>query len=267
MAILTVSREYGSGGRELGRAIAEQLDYAYVDKDRIMADIRSAGAKWEQWAKQLDEHCPTIWEKYDWSFRGFGALLQSRILDYAAAGNTVVMGRGGNFLLSGVPSTCRIHIIAPREQRITTIMRRDDAERKTAEWLVDKIDRERACFIRALYGKSWDDPAEYDAVFDTGSRPLSDIIDEVKNELVKRDTFNTEDVRRELFLRALAAKVKARIATDPLFFVPVLDAAAEGNGIVLRGVTHDAGEHKRIEEAARQAAGAVPVRCDLHYRK
>lgn len=267
MAILTISREYGSGGRELGRTVAEQLGYAYVDKDRIMADIRTAGPKWEQWARQLDEHCPTIWEKYDWSFRGFGALLQSRILDYAAAGNTVIMGRGGNFLLRDVPSAYRIHVVAPREQRIATIMRRDDAERKTAEWLVEKIDRERECFIRALYGKPWDDPAEYDAVFDTGKRPLSESIDEVKNELVKRDTFNTDEVRRELSLLALAAKIKVRIATDPQFFVPVLDASTEGNEIVLRGVTHDAGEHRRIEEAARAVAGNVPVRCDLHYRR
>lgn len=266
MAILTISREYGSGGREVGRAAAEQLGYTYVDKDRIMADVRTAGPKWEQWAKNLDEHCPTIWEKYDWSFRGFGALLQSRILEYAAAGNAVIMGRGGNFLLRGVPAAYRIRVTAPREQRIVAIMRRDDAERKTAEWLVEKIDRERECFIRALYGKPWDDPAEYDGVFDAGSRPVNDIVDAVKNELVKRDTFNTGEVRRELSLRALAAKVKAAIATDPHLFVPVLDVVHEGNEIVLRGVTHDPGEHKRIEEAARAVAGAVPVRCDLHYR-
>ena len=63
MAILTVSREFGSGGREIGQAVAKILNYTYIDKERLLGDMRASGKEWEEWGKNLDEHCPTVWEK------------------------------------------------------------------------------------------------------------------------------------------------------------------------------------------------------------
>jgi hypothetical protein len=62
MAILTISREYGSGGREIGHAVAKLMGYTYVNKEDILSDIRRDGPKWEQSVKDLDEHCPSVWE-------------------------------------------------------------------------------------------------------------------------------------------------------------------------------------------------------------
>jgi hypothetical protein len=104
MAILTISRDFGSGGREIGLAVAESLGYEYVDKEKIHDEIRAAGRDWDEWGKELDEHCPTIWEKYDWSFRGYGALVQSAILHYALKTGWDY-GTGGNFLVRYPP--CR----------------------------------------------------------------------------------------------------------------------------------------------------------------
>jgi hypothetical protein len=70
------------------------------------------GQEWEKWGKDLDEHCPTLWEKHDWSFRGFSALVQSSILGHALKGRVVIMGRGGNFLLKDVPYALRIRVVA-----------------------------------------------------------------------------------------------------------------------------------------------------------
>jgi cytidylate kinase len=267
MAILTVSREFGSGGREIGRAVAESLGYEYIDKERILSDIGSLGKKWEEWGKNLDEHCPTIWEKYDWSFRGFGALVERFILDYALKDRVVIMGRGGHFLLKGIPCALRIRVTAPVERRVDRIMTRESVDRDTAFWLVEKTDRERACFIHALYGKRWDDPDEFDMTFDTGSQSLDEVADIVKKALLEKEQFNTEKVRAVIQGRSLAASVKAEIATDPGFFIPTLDVHHDGKSLVLRGVIHSPAEHKRIEERARKLAGEVPLRCELHYRK
>jgi cytidylate kinase len=267
MAILTISREYGSGGREIGQAVARQLGYTYINKEQILEDIRSAGAKWEQWAKDLDEHCPSVWEKYDWSFRGFAALIQSCILNHAQRDKVVIMGRGGNFLLKDIPFAYRGRVVAPMEARIERIMKREKADKDTARWLAERTDRERACFIHTVYGKPWDDPAEYDKVFDTSAQTEDEIVTSVKNALFQRERLGTEEARNALTMRAVAAGVKAGIATDPKFFVPVLEVFPEGKDIILRGVTHSPKEHKGIEEAARKLAEGHPIRCELHYRK
>ncbi|HWR59612.1 MAG TPA: cytidylate kinase-like family protein [Thermodesulfovibrionales bacterium] len=267
MAILTISREYGSGGREIGQAVAKLLNYEYVNKERLLDDIRALGKNWGEWGANLDEHCPTIWEKYDWSFRGFGALLENHILHYALDGNVVIMGRGGNFVLKGIPHALRIRVMAPLEQRAERIMKRETVDRETALWLMERTDKERSCLIHILYGGRWDDPEEYDMVFDTGAESIEQVTSVVKEELLKRERFNTDETGKMLYGRSVASKIKAAILTDPAFLLPTLDVHYDGASIILRGVSHDPKEHKRIEEAARKLSENIPLKCDLHYRR
>lgn len=266
-AVLTISREFGSGGRELGQAVARDLGYEYVDRETLLADIRKDGPKWEQWAKDLDEHCPTVWEKYDWSFRGFAALVQWHILEHAQKGGVVIIGRGGNFILKEVPQAMRIRVTASLPDRVERVVKREGVDRDTAKWLCEKTDNERSCFLQSIYGKPWDDPAEYDRVLKATSRTIDDLVVQVKNELAVREQRATDAERSRLSMRATAAKIKAGIAVNPRFFIPVFDVVCEGTEIVLRGVTHTPKELKAIEDEARKLAGGLPVRCELLYRK
>jgi len=267
MSILTISREYGSGGREIGQAVTKALQYEYVDKDKMLADIRATGLRWEQWARDLDEHCPSVWEKYDWSFRGFAALIQSVILSDALKDNVAIMGRGGNFLLKDIPHAFRVRVVAPLEARIERIMKREGFDRDTARWLCEKTDSERSCFIHAIYGRRWDDTAEYDKVFVVSDQVVDDVVRTVLDALAERQRKDTKQAMNFLRMRVLAAKVKAGITINPHFFIPTLDVFYDGTEIVLRGVTHTPKEHKRIEDAAKELASGIPVRCLLHYRR
>ncbi|MCX5799528.1 MAG: cytidylate kinase family protein [Proteobacteria bacterium] len=56
MAILTISREFGSGGREIGRADA--MGYDYVDRNRVLEDMSREGKVWEEKAKLLTKIIP-----------------------------------------------------------------------------------------------------------------------------------------------------------------------------------------------------------------
>lgn len=265
MAILTVSRELGSGGKEIARAVASDLNYAYVDKQSIFKDIKAAGGEWEKWGEALDEHCPTVWEKYDWSFRGFSALVQSCILNHALSGNVVIIGRGGNFLLNGIASAFRVRIVAPLDSRIESIMKRESMERGPAKWLIEKTDSERACFMRTIYGKEWNDPAEYDMVFDTHSEKNDVIIALIETALSQRKP--SASLAETLRMRAEAAKIKAMLLTNPDLFIPTLDVYYDGSRIVMRGVVHSSKEHRSIEETAKKLAGDLPIKCEVHYRR
>jgi cytidylate kinase len=265
MSILTLSRQFGCG-HELGRSIASRMGYQYVDRGVILEDLRKVGPKWEDWAKELDEHCPTFWEKHDWSFRGFTALMQAEILQYALKDRVVIMGRGSNFLLEGIDSAYRVRLVGPAEYRIAVIMERDSLDLATAKWLLKKTDAERAGFISSIYGKQLDDRSGYDAIFDMSNTSIDDLIPQLIEILNKKDSMNTAEVKDALRMRASAAKVKAGIATNPTFFLPVLDVCVAGGSLVMRGVTHTAKEHKRLKEEATKLAGNVPIQFELHYR-
>ncbi len=266
-AILTISREFGSGGREIGQAVARDLGFRYVDRETLLADIRKDGAKWEQWAENLDEHYPTVWEKYDWSYRGFAALMQWHILEHACHGGVVIVGRGGNFALKGVPHAFRIRVTAPQDVRIERIIRRESVDRDTARWLCDKTDKERAGFLHAIYGGRWDDPAEYDKVFRVTGQSVDNEASEVKSALMDRERACTEPAQQALRMLSAAARVRAGIATNPRIFIPVFDVLPDGDGLVLRGITHTPKEQERINDEAKRLAGGLPIRCELHYRK
>jgi len=266
MAILTISRQFGSGGRELGLAVSDELGYRYIDRAKILEDIRQAGEQWEKWSETLDEHSPTVWEKYDWSFRGFGALMQNAILREALKDNVVIMGRGGNFLLKDIPYALRIRVVAPMDERIDRIMARESVDKETAHWLSERTDRERSSLIHVLYGRDVNDPAEYDRVYDTGTSTLEEIVTLVTNALSEKDKFFTETAQKLLLWKARAAKIKAELLTDQSLLIPVLDVYPEGEELILRGVTHSPAEHKKIEDKARSIAGGIPLKCELRYR-
>ena len=271
MAVLTIARKFRSGGREIGQAIAKQLNYDYINRVRILNDMRAEGKQWEEQAKHFDENYPDLWERYDWSFKGFVALNQSHFLSYASKDKAVIMGRGGNFLLKGIPFILRVRVIAPIEKRIEKVMEGEGVNSENARWLIEKADREMAGAIYLIYGRDWDNPEEYEMVFDTGIQTHDEIITAIKNGLLEKEKFNTEKARKILQLRALAAKIKAEITTDPRYSISVLDVDPKEEsliekGLILRGTIHNQKDIKLIEEVAKKLAGDVPIECELQYR-
>jgi len=266
MAILTISRQLGSGSREVRQSIVSWLDYQPIDKDTLLHEIRPLGKNWERWAEELDRACPSIWEKYDWSFRGFGALVQRILLNYALKDNVCLTGRGANFLLENIANSFRIRVVAPMDQRIKRIVERESVNQETAKWIADKADRDSAGFVLALYGKNINDPKYYDAVLDSGTQSVEHIAVQVKETLLSRDSLKTEHSQKILKMRYIAAAIKAAIFTEPRLYLPTLDVKSSETELVLQGVVHNPTQHRLVEETAQKIAGEVPVRCELRQR-
>jgi cytidylate kinase len=266
MAILTTSRQFGSGNREIVQSIMESLHYGYIDKEVILKEIHALGGKWETWAKELDESSPAFWDRYDRSFKGFGALLQKILLKYALQDNVILRGRGANFLMEGIPHAYRIRVVCPLEARIERVMRRESIDQQTARWLIERGDRERAGFVHALYAKDANDHRFYDQVFDRGKQSPHEIVGIVRQNLLERDQLKTEAAQRLLFVRFISARIKARLIMDPRLYVPVLDVVSTDSEIVLQGIVRTSDQYKRIVDAARELAEDVPLRVELRYR-
>ncbi len=271
MAVLTIARKYGSGGKEIGEAIAKQMNYDYIDRGRILEDMRAEGKQWEERAKYFDENYPDLWERFDWSYRGFVALNQSYFLKYALKDNVVIMGRGGNFLLKGIPFVLRVRIIAPIEKRIEKVMEWEGVNSENARWLIEKADSEMAKAIYLIYGKDWDNPTEYEMVFNTGIQSHDEIVKIIKNGLLEKDKLKTEKSKEILRLRALAARIKAEITTNPQYSISVFDVdpKEEGmteKGLVLKGIVHHQKDIPEIEKEAKRMAGEFPIECKLQFR-
>ncbi|MFZ2446138.1 MAG: cytidylate kinase-like family protein [Syntrophobacteraceae bacterium] len=266
MAVVTVSRDLGSGGREVAWALEKDPGYRYLDHEAILERIKSAGHRWEKWAQDFDEHPPRLWEKYDWSYRGFTALVQSTILDEACEDRVTIIGRGGNYLLRDTPFALSIRVTAPLEARVARFAEREAVDRDSARWLIEKTDRERAGFLYTVYERDGKDPTDYDMVFNSGQMSVEDITAAVREEMLKKDLLRDENSVEALRMKALAARIKSRVLTALPFFMPTLEVEHTGGSLHLRGVVHLPRERDMVLHEAKALAGPVPVTSELRYR-
>lgn len=267
MAVLTLSRDMGSGGGEIGLLAANSLGYRFVDRERILARIKEAGHKWDKWSEGMDEHTPRVWERYDWSYRSFVAMVQSAIMKDAALGRVVIMGRGGNFLLKSVPFALRVRVVARLEERIARVSRREDIDEDSARRLIERTDRERAGFLLTVYGRDGKDPGDYDLHLDSTGAALGRLAAQICGRLSEKDALVDEQATRRLEMRGLACDIKARLLTGLPFFMPTLDVEFDGEAVCVRGVVRLPRERALVMEEAGKIADKAPVRFELRYRQ
>ncbi len=153
MAIITISRLTGSGGREIATATAEALNFQLIDRHAMDVVIdRQFPVRIEQLSRIKKDR------------RVYDEMVRSAIAEVAAAHNVVILGSGAQFLFAKVAASLRVQIVAPLPYRIARVMRLANVERAAAEKIIEDRDREKEIFIRTLYGKDWRDPAHYDLV-------------------------------------------------------------------------------------------------------
>ncbi len=169
MAILSISSEYGTGALRIGHAIEAQLGYEYIPLRRLLAEAGQSGRKWKRLAAKYTVDPSDIWEGND--FVAFMALVQSIILGHALRDNVVILARGSNFLLKGVPHALRVRFTAPLEERIAMVVRKEGVNRETARLLVKQADRESDCSLQLAYGPDWDDPTSTRSVSTRADSP------------------------------------------------------------------------------------------------
>ena len=153
MAIITISRLTGSGGREIATATSEALNFQLID--RTAMDI------------VIDQQFPVRTEQLSRIKKDrkvYGEMMRSAIAEVAAAHNVVILGSGAQFLFARIAASLQVQIVAPLPYRIARIMRTAQVDRVAAEKIIADRDREKETFIRTLYGTDWRDPAHYDLV-------------------------------------------------------------------------------------------------------
>jgi cytidylate kinase len=219
MAIITISHQLGAGGPEIGTGVAQRLSYRYVDHELLQDAVRRYGLA-EEKLSHLDESKPSLFERFDAETRHYITILQTTLLEFAEADNVVLMGRGGQWLLRGIPHALRIRIIAPFEHRVRQWIRRsaeltgETPSQRAAAELVRRDDNEKRGRMRYLYEVDVDDPTLYDLVVNTDKLPHASAVDLIERTARHPSLVTTEAGRQIVADRALASRVQAALAMN-----------------------------------------------------
>ena len=182
--IVTIEREYGSGGGEIAQLLAKQQSWKLWDQ--LLTEEIARLAECPKAVVEVREERPDplyyrlfksfLRGSYEGSLNAYKLKLvdsesilkiTERVVQQAAkTGNSVIVGRGSQHFLRNREDTLRVFLYATREDKVRRLLARGKSESE-AEQLVDTIDRERADFIMKYFGVEWPNRAIYHAMINT----------------------------------------------------------------------------------------------------
>jgi cytidylate kinase len=269
MAIITISREMGSGGIPIVQSAAEKLGYTLVDGDAIAEVAGEYGLALDSLAA-VDEKPPAFIDKVDEKHEISQRQVELIILEYAHKGNIIVYGRGGQDLLKGIDNVLRVRITAPFEERIERWAEREWLDPDLARILVRKSDQQRAGFIKYYFDRDWNDPLEYDLTINT-TRITEETATKLICEAVKdRNLLEMKDGAKKILRdRIIAKKGEIKLLSSGIlqgmhyyhFHLDVVDGVA-----VLGGHIHSNTQRAEIHKILRSVDGIKEIIDHLDIR-
>ena len=261
MAVVTMSHQMGAGGPEIGMKLAQRLGYRYVDQELVLDVARRYGVA-EDKLSHLDESKPTLFERFDTETRYYITILQTTLLDFAELDNAVLMGRGGQWLLRGIPHVLRARVIAPFEMRVkrwikrTADMTGETPTQRAAADFVRRDDAEKAGRMRYLYEVELSDPMLYELIVNTEHLRCDAVVQMIEGLTKRPEMATTEAGRQTIASRALASRVQVALATHPETRRYRITVEAQAGVVTLEGTT----ALDRAVEVARTVPGVRDVR-------
>ena len=181
--VITIGRQFGSGGREIGQTIAKKLDIPFYDKELISMAAEQTGISEEAFEKADEKASSTL--LYALLLASFPMSVHSTqvsemplndklfltqfdiVRRIAKAGPCVIVGRCADYMLREQKNVVNAFIHAPMEARIARVMRVYSLERKAAESLINKTDKRRATYYNYFTNAKWADIDNYDIAVDS----------------------------------------------------------------------------------------------------
>lgn len=192
MAVITISRQFGAGGKTLGEHIAKRLGYTFADED-IIQKIAELAKVSPGWVESVEKEAggrlsrmisrmvsKSLVDKILKDERGY--IDEQIYLDYlvvlisqmADEGNVVILGRGSQYILNDLPEACHVLLINSFDNRVRFIEERYDLPGHRAVQLVKAQDKRRANLYRKLGKQDYDQPDLYHLVINTSRVALDE---------------------------------------------------------------------------------------------
>ncbi len=178
--IITIGRQFGSGGREIGEKLAQKLGCSFYDKNLIILAAEKGGMSHEA-LSNADEKATNPWlyaamtQTGQTSFGGSISTndtlfnLQSDIIkEIAKTENAVIVGRCSDYILRNEDvQLLNVFIYAPDSARVKRIAERMNVTEQQALQLIKKNDKQRKCYYDFYTDKKWSAHASYDLTIDS----------------------------------------------------------------------------------------------------
>jgi cytidylate kinase len=190
MPVITIAREFGAGGADIGAVLAGRLGVEVVDRSlildvatRLQVEPAEVEAEDEHPRPFLDRLLRAVtpindvvgvpWDPSELAttdpHASVVALTAEVIREAARSPDAVIVGRGARFVIGDRPDAVHVFLCAPVAVRVQRIAERLGVDEAEAARQVHQNDARRSGYVREVHGQDWRDPHLYDLVVNTGS--------------------------------------------------------------------------------------------------
>ncbi|MGN0161636.1 MAG: AAA family ATPase [Lachnospiraceae bacterium] len=205
--IITIGREYGSGGHEIGLKLAEELGIKCYDKELLELAAKESGLCTE--VMETHDERPTnsflynlVMDTYSMGFSSSTAFMDmpinhkvflaqfDTIKKLAREESCVIVGRCADYALEDDPNMISVFIKAPVSSRVARIMKRRDVKEDKAFEMIAKQDKKRSSYYNYYSGKKWGDAKSYDLCIDSSKVGIDGAIAVIKAYIAAKNAKN-----------------------------------------------------------------------------
>src|SRR5690606_4725077 len=192
--VITISRQYGAGGSEVARRVAEALGWQVVDNELVEQVAVRAGVSPEEVAER-EERAPSFIERLtrtlasanpelfpppggtvaDMEEASLVQITESVVSELARRGRVVMVGRAAPAVIGQQENALHVKLVAPRTFRTHAVSERFGVEPEAAARQLDEMDGKRSRYHREYYQRDWADPVNYHMTLNTGLLGLNGV--------------------------------------------------------------------------------------------
>lgn len=186
--IITISREHGAGGREIGQKLAEKLKVPFYDKEIALLTAEESGLA-SEFIENVEDKTSLLYNLYLSTEANQTAIsAQEKVLKkIAEQGSCVIVGRGADHVLSEF-NPYNVFVYAPTEFKVKRIMNNYGDDEKLAGENIIKSDKRRAQFYKSVTGKTWAEKSNYNLCIDSSigiDKTVEIIANAISNKIKK----------------------------------------------------------------------------------
>ena len=265
MSIVAMSETVGSGGTEIGRALATALGWEFADREIITKAAESFGEGVVE-LRHATEEKPTLWDRFQQSQQRYATYVEATVLEMAARDNVVLVGRASTVILRDVRHALRVRVIASEYVRAQRIEWQQGLTAEAALESVRHADHDLGARVRFLYHLDWEAPLLYDVVLNTERLSVPRAVAVLREMLADERFASTDDSRQELRDRSLTASARAALLANPTTRPSRIRVTAAGGAVELTGLVISEAERRAAEAAVARIAGVATVHNGLIVR-
>jgi len=194
MAVITISKEFGTEGEKVASRVAEKLGYEYIGKN-LVADIakelhisESEAATFRKASQSrilrfVDRYTCSIVQKVVDREHGclddknYYEVTKKLVENVYEAGNVIILGWGSQCLLKGKPDTLHVRLIKDNDLKTKELIQAENLSSKAAKDYIDREEGDLKAYVRQYFNEDWNDAHLYDLIIDMGKISVEKAVD------------------------------------------------------------------------------------------